>query len=82
MENLPMPNLRKVKTQKGRDVKNYLTPGSKSTVLRDIKKTANKARRYENKVVIENEIYDLVEETPTMYWYMMNGEEFGSLKYD
>ena len=46
-----MSILRKTKSQKGREIKSYLTKGSKSLILKYIKKSANKARRLENRLV-------------------------------
>ena len=44
-----MSKISHLKSQKGREIKNYLTNGSKATVLKTIKKQANKARRYMSK---------------------------------
>jgi hypothetical protein len=45
-----------IKSQKGREVKNYLTNGAKATVLKAIKKQAKKARRFYTKQFLKEGI--------------------------
>ena len=51
-----MSKLSHIKSQKGREIKNYLTAGAKATVLKTIKKQANKARRYYTKQFLKEGI--------------------------
>ena len=51
-----MSKLSHIKSQKGREIKNYLTDGAKATVLKTIKKQANKARRFYTKQFLKEGI--------------------------